>query len=148
VRQAAAADADQHLVAPGSVPAEWRELRTKIRVTCPDVYFVDVDDPATHTHLLGVLAAELHQLGVENLDVSTIRGPDRRVTRLVSLWAYMPRAEVREGYAGIRYESRLGPWECWAVFDDVPVEQVEQRPIELDDPAMLSVANDFGLRIF
>jgi len=55
---------------------------------------------------------------------------------------------VSEGYAGIRYESRLGPWECWAVFDDVRVEQVEQRPIELDDPAMLSVANDFGLRIF
>jgi len=82
VPQAAAANADQHLMAPGSVPAEWRELRTKIRVTCPDVYFVDVDDPATHTHLLGVLAAELHQLGVENLDVSTIRGPDRRVRGL------------------------------------------------------------------
>lgn len=84
---------------PRKRPGRVAGVRTKIRVTCPDVhvYFVDVDDRATHTHLLGVLAAELHQLGVENLDVSTIRGPDRRVTRLVSLWAYMPPGRSERG---------------------------------------------------
>ncbi len=110
---------------PSTISARDAELpRSGNRSTCPTLVFStspptsEADSPRrspgsgpprpqpcakppprtpTSTLWLGVLAAELHQLGVENLDVSTIRGPDRRVTRLVSLWAYMPRAEVRRG---------------------------------------------------
>lgn len=134
---------------PGSVPAEWRERRTEVRVACPgDLLFVDVEDPATQTHLRQVLAADLQGLGVEDLDVAAVRGPDRRLTRLVAQWAYQPEPETNAGFAGIRYQSRLGDWECWAVFDDVALEQVEQRPIEPTDPALVAVATAFDLQVF
>ncbi len=150
VRDAATADAaDQHLMEPGTVPAEWRERRTAVRVTCPDdVLFIDVEDPATHTHLARVLADELQRLHINNLDVAAVRGNDRRLTRLIAQWAYQPEGAVNQGYAGIRYRSRLGDWECWAVFDDVRLEQVEQRPIGENDTALVAIATAFGLRVF
>lgn len=55
---------------------------------------------------------------------------------------------MNQGYAGIRYRSRLGDWECWAVFDDVRFEHVEQRPITETDTALVAVATTFGLRVF
>lgn len=54
-------------------------------------------------------------------------------------------------YAGIRYESRIRTgWECWALFDDddLQLEVIETIPITPDIPALTSVANLFGLRIF
>jgi hypothetical protein len=43
-------------------------------------------------------------------------------------------------YSGIRYESRLGPHECWAIFDGTAVGLVEEVTVEVDSPALLAVA--------
>lgn len=114
ISAAAAEDAEeQHLMASGAVPAEWRDSRTIVRVTCPeDVLFVDVDHPATHTHLQSVLAEDLRALGIEEVDVPAVRGGDRCLSRLVPAWAPQPRDESRAGYAGLPYCSRLGEWEA------------------------------------
>lgn len=120
-----------------------------MRATCSEeLLFVDVDHPATQTYLGRVLAVELRGLDVENLDVAAVRGRDRRLTRLIAQWAYQPDGDLNQGYAGIRYRSRLGDWECWAVFDDVRLEQVEQRPVTKTDTALIAVATTFGLRVF
>jgi hypothetical protein len=41
-------------------------------------------------------------------------------------------------FSGIRYESRLGPHECWAIFDGTAVGLVEEVTVEVDSPALLA----------
>lgn len=73
----------------GSVPAGWRHRRTAVEVALDRGYrLFDVDDLDRHQVLRGELALGLAALGYGDLDAELIRGPDRRVTRLVANWAY------------------------------------------------------------
>jgi hypothetical protein len=65
-------------------------------------------------------------LGFENpLDVSTVRGSNRLLTRAIASWAYHATDESDEAkYSGIKYVSRLGHHECWAVFDGTPIQML------------------------
>lgn len=47
-------------------------------------------------------------------------------------------------FSGIRYESRLGPHECWAIFDGTAVGLVEEATVEVDSPALLAPWNRGG----
>lgn len=136
----------------GAVPTDWRQRRIAARARLPrEAVFVDIEHPATHQFLRSELAVGLAALGVEDIDVSTVRGPDRRVTQMISEWAYMASEDDEPRYAGIRYVSRLGSqWECWAVFDDddSELEVVEQRPITRDMPELQEIAELFGLTVF
>jgi len=87
---------------------------------------------------------------VQDLDVAAIRGPDRRVTRLIAEWAWRQVDERGERvFAGLRYLSRIETgWECWAVFDDVDIEELERHPILETTPKLLTVAESYGLRVF
>ena len=90
-------------------------------------------------------------LGFGDLDVAAVRGPDRRVTRLIADWAYLAEDEGRPRYAGVRYESRLrSGWECWALFDDedMELEVIETLPVTREMPALQRVAGLFELRVF
>ena len=52
-------------------------------------------------------------------------------------------------FAGVRYLSRLDDaWECWAVFEDVDIVELNRQPILREDPELLRVANYYGLRVF
>lgn len=139
-------------MAPGTVAADWRQRRSAVHVRLPDAaVFVDVDDPATHQHLRAELAAGLAALGVDDFDVSTVRGPDRRVTQMISEWAYVAGEREEPRYAGLRYSSRLGSaWECWALFEDdeLEIEVVETLPITADMEALQRIAGLFGLTVF
>jgi hypothetical protein len=139
-------------MAVGSVAADWRQRRTAVHVKLPSALsFVDVESPVTHQFLRRELALGLSAIGLTDLDVSTIRGPDRRVTQMISEWAYMATDGDRPRYAGIRYESRIrSGWECWALFDDeeLDIDVVETVPITLDMPELLDVAALFGLQVF
>ncbi len=136
----------------GSVPADWRQRRTAVNVRFPkDACFIDVESPVTHQFLRVELAPAIAALGVEDLDVAAVRGPDRRVTQMISEWAYMGRDDEKARYSGIRYVSRLGsPWECWAVFEDdeLDIEVIERLPITKDMPELREVADLFGLTVF
>lgn len=135
-------------MAPGNVPADWRYRRVAVRVVSHRPYaFVDVEDPQTHEFLTRELASQLAAIGVERLDVPTVRGKDRRVTRLLAQWASQPDPEIPERYAGIRYISRLGDWECWAVFEGVPLTEVERQPIFTSTSQLVNIANLFGLTV-
>lgn len=142
-----------HFMPLGSVPADWRSRRSAVhvRVVDEDAMFLDVEALLTHHHLRTELALGLASLGHDDLDIGLLRGADRRVTRLVSEWAYRAVGPDDDGvpvYAGIRYVSRLSnEWECWAVFDDTPVEVIEKRSITLDMPALLSVAEMYDLTV-
>jgi hypothetical protein len=137
----------------GAVPADWRTRRTAVAVTLggdQDLPFLDIEHPETHTFLRRELALGLSALGYQDLDVSIMRGPDRRVTRLAADWAYEQiDADGNVVYAGIRYLSRIcSDWECWAVFDDVDLVPVETKPITLDMEDLQRVAKMFELQVF
>lgn len=144
--------ADRGFMPVGTIPADWRHRRSAVHVQLPaGLRFVDVESPVTHQFLRAELAVGLSTLGITDLDVPTIRGPDRRVTQLISEWAYMATEGDEPRYAGIRYESRVrSGWECWALFDDedLPVSIVETIPIAAELPALAEVARLFELRIF
>ena len=146
--------ADLGFMRVGDVPADWRQRRIAVHVTFPaedrfadGVQFLDVESLETRETLREELAPFLAFYGYKDLDVPTVRGADRRITRWIGQWAYdqttddgMPR------FAGVRYLSRLSSdWECWAVFDDVPIAEMNRRPILPSDEAFLRVAKRYDL---
>jgi len=137
---------------PSSVPADWRRRRLAVRVRVAEpVVFLDVDAPATHRFLEEQLASELNGLGVEQLDVASVRGGDRRVSRLVAEWTAGHLLDVGGRWVtlgGVCYVSRLGDWECWAVFSDVALAELERRAIFASTPELRRVARQFHLRVF
>jgi hypothetical protein len=142
-------------MAIGDIPADWRVRRLAVRVSFNDeegrfphgVQFVDVESAETREALRPELAALLAFYGYDDLDVPMVRGRDRRVTRWISQWAYEATGDDgRPLYAGIRYVSRLNSdWTCWAVFDDVSIDELTRRPILVTDPDYRAVATLYGL---
>jgi len=140
----------------GEVPADWRNQRIAVQVDfvpsrlLPIVRFLDVEALATRRVLENELAPLLAYYGYTELDVPTVRGGDRRVTRWIGKWAFELREENgAPAFAGIRYLSRLNTdWECWAVFHDVGIRELAREPIERANPALVSVAREFDLTVF
>lgn len=136
----------------GHVPRDWRLNRVLANITADDpLPFLDVEDPGTHEVLSDKLTAQLAALGYEeSLDVSDVRGRDRRMSRAIANWAYT--AETDEGeyrFSGIRYLSRLDDeWECWAVFDGTDVVENSQSVIDESNSDLRAVADRWGLRVF
>ena len=110
--------------------------------------FVDIDSPATHTYLTRHAARLLSEIGVSSLDIATVRGPNRLLTRSLAAWLYAQTDEhARPLYSGIRYGSRLGPHECWAIFDGTAAGLIKEVIVEADSPALRTVAAAFGLAV-
>jgi hypothetical protein len=140
-------------MAVGAVAADWRTRRTAVEVSLgadQTIPFLDIEALDTHSFLRPELALGLSSLGYQDLDVALVRGPDRRVTRLVAEWAYRQADQTGEPlYAGMRYVSRIcSEWECWAVFEDIDLEPLGTKPITLDMPALQQVAKRFDLLVF
>jgi hypothetical protein len=142
----------------GEVPRDWRQRRLAVRVRFEDertrfpngIQFLDLDSAITREGLRQELAAVLAYYGHPDMDAATVHSHDRRVTRWIGQWAYdAADDEGRPLYAGIRYSSRLDPkWECWAVFEDVPLVELVRQPIHERDAALQRVAKTYGLKIF
>jgi hypothetical protein len=98
----------------GEVPADCRTRRLAVsaRFGSPrypgPTKFLDVEHIVTRERLRTELAQPLALLGYTDLDVATVRGGDRRITRAISWWAHQFRDEEdRYVFAGVRYLSRL-----------------------------------------
>lgn len=124
---------------------DWIQRR-RIGHTCisPEAQFVDIANSDTLAHLdaqIGVLAK---RLGIGEIDLSAITSSSRRLTQYVSRYIF------EQGYAGIRYTSRLGEdWECWAVFEGRFQHQMGcpafPQGLAADDPDLWQVARKFGI---
>jgi len=141
----------------GDVPAAWRQRRIAVNVRfvssgrfAHGVRFLDVEALRTRETLKIELADLLAYWGHNDLDVATVRGADRRVTRLIGQWAYDQSDERgRPLYAGVRYASRLdSDWECWAVFEDVELEETTRHSVLSTDAELLKIADLYGLKVF
>ncbi|MGW2397257.1 RES domain-containing protein [Kitasatospora sp. NPDC001664] len=133
----------------GSVSAEWRDRRCAVRVTADHrAQFLDVESARTHDYLTTELAEQLAALKIDYLDVPVVRGPDRRVTRQMCAWAR--RVHSLPGgpaFGGVRYISRLGDWECWAVFEDTGLVEAERIDIPVATPELVEIAQLYDLTI-
>lgn len=151
VARAAAKDAanGSAFMAPGNIPASWRTNRRRFHLRTVDALpFVDIEHEATRAHLTVRLGAVLGKYDIEALDVPTIRGYNRRLTRELARWIYTQIDE--EGhplYSGIRYISKHGDYECWALFDGTEVEEVSSLSVECRDNDLLHVARMFNLTV-
>lgn len=124
----------------GAVAAEWRQRRTVVRVDVAGT-FVDIEPLKSRERLRQELAAEVEALDLLEFDLGTMKGKDRRPTRLVSQWVH-----DQDRYAGIRYHSRLNSgWDCWAVFEGTPMEIIEAHAIDLDMPDFRKITDLYGL---
>lgn len=142
---------EQGRMPQGELPASWRNNRAAVRVTSPpESYFLDVDALETREELRLLLARMLQSFGVRDLDLATIRGGDRRITRAIAEVIHaVPGPGPSSAYAGIRYTSRMDDgWECWAVFDRVPLTIEESRPILETDADLRAIARVYRLRVF
>jgi hypothetical protein len=142
---------DGGFMAPGSVPKEWRDGRVLVRVRLSSTLrFLNVEDADVRSMLWRELGPVLKMCGVDGLTVDAVRGPDRRVTRLISEWAHTQRDRSGAArFAGVRFLSRHNSdWECWAVFDRVPVVEDKRFPIPEAHPALLRVSRLYGVRVF
>jgi len=63
-------------------------------------------------------------------------------------WAYAAADADGPLYSGIRYLSRLGEHECWAVFEGTPIVELQRATIELTNPDFAAIVDEFGLRPF
>ena len=142
-------DSDEDVHPPGEVARSWRigrRLRS-LRLHDP-LPFIDIDDPATRTYLTRQVAAQLTSMGVDSLDVATVRGPSRVLTRAIAAWVYAQTGDAGDPlYAGIRYGSRLGRYECWAVFEGAEIELVDELAIDHSTPGLAEVETTFALKI-
>ena len=135
----------------GVVRADWRHhRRVDHTVLVPDLAFVDITAAETLQHLRVALAPMAERLGLADVDLSAVTSPQRLLTQHCARYIYDQRAtSSRPRFAGIRYVSRLNPaWECWAIFDDVPLEELDRRPIAAEMPAFQRVAKLFGLTVY
>ena len=84
-----AAGMDPGLPGPGEVPRSWRLDRQLRALTLSNpLPFVNIDAPSTHTYLTRNAARLLTELGVNSLDVATVRGPHRFLTRSLATGLY------------------------------------------------------------
>lgn len=115
-------DGTRHMRA-GNVAASWRENRRRFALGLPDALpFVDVEHEDTWNVPEAAVAIPA---GVSHLDVGHVRGPDRLLTRAIAAWVYAQTDEEGKPlYSGLRYLSRTGDFECWAIFVGTTVLEV------------------------
>jgi len=151
---ALAGTVDPDNVERGLIPADWR-LRRRMGKTLlyPWLPFVDIADAQSINYLRVVLAPLAHDLGLSDIDLSSLTSQQRRFTQGCARHIYdQSDAQNEPRYAGIRYLSRLNPeWECWAIFSDhlmhAPGWPSFPESIHADVPDLLTVASLFGLTI-
>lgn len=139
----------------GQVTADWRHQRVLLQAGVepsqarPNLMFLDVEARDTREHLRKALGPILAFYKIDDLDVATVRGADRRITRWIAKWAYEAWDDNGERrFAGLRYLSRLdSDWECWAVFDETKTVELERRTITQQDEDLQAVARSFGLTV-
>ena len=96
-----------------------------------------VEGRPLHGALEHHLTGDLDALGVPHLDVSVVRSEHRLLTRLIATCAYRAAAPETNYamYSSIRYVSKIGNHECWAIFEGTELPLLDTGPIDGNDHA-------------
>lgn len=139
---------------PGHIARVWRAERRLIQLhhrTPPAVGpYVHIERHESIAAMGESCAALLAGLGVEELDVSELRGNDRELTCSLAEWISAQYLDDGTVPIGIRYASRhSSDWECWATLPPPPYGQLQPAGAEIElstgDADLAYVARLFGL---
>jgi hypothetical protein len=105
---------------------------------------VDLEDPALRRALEAELAPVLAAVGVHHLDLSELRGRERRVTQHLARHLFATR-----GAAGVVYRSHLDDRRCLVLFEGRGRLVADRDPIPLSEPlrALRQVCAEYGLEL-
>lgn len=133
---------------PGGVAEAWRDQRRicEIEIDRP-LPFVDIEHEFTRAWLQDERPDILAAHGVRELDISAVRGNNRLLTRALAHHIYVANVDGNPTYSGIRYVSRHGDYECWAIFDGNDVSIGAASHISRTDPDLEYVARLWGLTL-
>jgi len=145
---AAIAALDSGFMPPGGLAAGWRHERriSEIEIESP-LPFVDIEHEQTRSWLQQERPELLVARSVTSLDVAAIRGDDRLLTRALAQHIYVANDEGQPLYSGIRYMSKHGDYECWAVFDGNELALGTSSHIARTDPDLEHVARLWDITV-
>lgn len=125
------------------VPAGWHRERLIGRLIAePGQRWLDLRSHETILALRAELATILASLGLEDFDLSVAVGSNRRLTQVISRWAF------ERDFQGIAYASRHGAdLYLWAIFEGSRFEPVEIALVDAHDPDLVIAADRLGLRV-
>lgn len=134
----------------GDVPRDCRQRRSLVQflVQSP-APCVDLESPQTHRALERHLAGDLDAPGITGPDIPVVRSERRLVTRLIATWDHRA-ADPETNYAmycGIRYDSKIGNHECWAIFADTELSLLGAGLVDGNDHAYRQAGAELGLRL-
>lgn len=133
---------------PGGVAAAWRDERRVYSIDVDDpLPFIDIEHEETRAWLQHETVDHLATLGVDSLDVAAIRGGNRLLTRALAQHIYVANDDGNPRYSGVRYLSRHGDYECWAIFDGNEVSVATAAQIDRDDADLQHVASLWNLTV-
>ncbi|AYF98119.1 RES domain-containing protein [Protaetiibacter intestinalis] len=140
---------DEHYMNAGNLPADWRARRRLLAFALEDdLPFIDLEADETLSYLTEAMAETLHALEIELLDQSVVRGPNRILTRAIASHIYTAVDSNDEAlYSGIRYASRFGSHEAWAIFEGVRVEPKSFGSIEANDPYLRAACRAMNVTV-
>src|SRR5690606_175285 len=132
------------------IPSSWRDSRILVRlVPVHRAQFLDLETEETRAVLARELRTELQAFDIEGpLTDEHLHGRDRNVTRQIAAWAVSRRnQDQHQLFQGLTYRSSYGGRRCWAIWRDTELKEVERRPIQVEDPALREVAEEYGLTV-
>ncbi|MFG6402497.1 RES family NAD+ phosphorylase [Microbacterium sp. P04] len=145
---AAIAALDPGFVPPGGIAAAWRDERRVSEIELEEpLPFVDIEHEESRAWLQDEMPGILASRSISSLDVAAVRGADRLLTRALAQHVYVANVGGIPLYSGIRYLSRHGDYECWALFDGNNVSVGSSTHIQQNDADLQHVARLWDLTI-
>jgi hypothetical protein len=145
LEQITGSDHDAPTSPAGLVPREWLANRCLGVASVTHARFADVAHSDSIAHLRQALAPRLVPYGLDDFDGGDLRSrAPRRLTQEISRHVY------DQGFAGLRYPSRLGDDIVnWALFEPPPLQRVVTRAQRLraDDPDLRAALKTLGLTL-
>lgn len=121
----------------------WAAGRVMLRLRLPaSANVLDLRGADGLEQATSAVAGQMRTLGLADFDAGSLLSPDRRVTQIISAWAFA------YGFDALLVPSRLGSdWTNCVVFDRIRPRVVSREPISVTDPDLQHVAARFGIRI-
>ncbi|MET9497739.1 RES domain-containing protein [Streptomyces sp. NPDC006552] len=143
---------EPYFVGPGKMVRDWSAKHTLVRLEpAKESRFLDVGDETTLKALTAVFELRFEEFGVTSpgLTREHTLGFHRRLTRAIARWAHEQRTpQGTPSIHGIAYKSRFGMRQCWAVFDNTTVEQLESTYVFPESVPLRTVAHEYGLQMY
>ena len=146
---------EQSFLQQGHLPSSWRTRRqlyeAEMRTPGP---WVDIEHPDSIAAIRRNLGETLHrETALSTLTVADLRGDNREVTTRIAIWIAKQVLDDGAQPQGIIFGSKHGGGQCFAYWPrtgrpDALITVTASMPIDARNPALLTVAERFGITVW